>query len=89
MKDIFELSQEEKCKVIERKLALKYLFRRDKTRNFIAGNLYDAVYDDNRGLSEFLTGKETPPEEVLNIFCQIIFGASYQEVLKAYDDYLG
>ncbi|KKN65492.1 hypothetical protein LCGC14_0480960 [marine sediment metagenome] len=52
-------------------------------RQLVADRLYSAQYDGP-------LGKELPNiQEVMDTFCWDIFGADFQEVLKAWDKYLG
>ena len=89
MKDIFELAKEEKEVLAYRQAELGILFSKDHTRAFVANNLYQATYSDKWGLREFTTGKGASLEEIIDEFCEITFGTTYEEVLKAWDNYLG
>lgn len=48
----------------------------------LAETLYDATY---KGV---VTEPKEPAERVLDDLCQVVFGASYEEVLEAWDRYL-
>jgi len=84
--DIFTLAQEEKQKAITRKLAVREICGRDKTRCFIAGELYEATYPEKS--LWFFTGEERTDRQILDAFCESVFGASYQETMEAYDKFL-
>ena len=89
MKNIFELAQEQKAKALQDEVALIFTFNRDRTRSFIAANLYEAAYGDKRALSEFTNGETIDPATILDKFCEITFGVSCEAVLKAYGKFLG
>lgn len=89
MKDIFELAQEEKE-------ASQYRLNRVlcggcprgstvEVRAFIADRLYHAKWD-GKPHNEAL---EYPLSQILEDFCYDVFGATFSEVLKAWDKYLG
>ena len=88
IKDIFELAKEEKEKKISLTLAIRDICQKDKWRNKIAGALYSAVYGYEEDHHLFTTGAYEP-KETLDRFCKEVFGASFQDVVDAYDKYLG
>ena len=51
-------------------------------RLFIAQTLYESRYDGYR------YDQEPSPEDLIASFCFRVFGASLEEVLQAYDEYL-
>ena len=88
MKNIFELAKEENEKRLINQTAIQETFRNDKWRNKIAGALYSAAYGDADDFRYFTTGVY-PANEILNRFCDEVFGVCFQDVMDAYDKYLG
>jgi len=86
--DIFQLAEVERIKKIKKELTLREIMRHDRTRNFIGGCLYTAAYGDENDYKYFTEGNRYAGENLLERFCQGIFGASLEEVLNSYDKYL-
>lgn len=82
MEDIFTLAKIERDKKIERELCIKWQCERDRYKQRIAGFLYEATY---KGYG----GETFAHNEILDNFCDYLFGASFQEVIDAYDKYSG
>jgi len=87
-KNIFELAQEEKQASYNRiaQVLCDGIPQRgyDRiTRAIIADGLYHARYDGRHYQDK------PSKDEILETFCWNIFGATFEEVIKAWDKYLG
>ena len=93
MKDIFELAKDEKeaseYRISQVLTAAKGEHPSRTVKAFIASKLYEATYSDKWGLREFTTRQGASLSEILDEFCVEVFGATYEEVLKAWDKFLG
>jgi len=93
MKDIFELAKDEKeaseYRISQALSAAKGEYPSRTVKAFIAEKLYEAAYSDKRGWREFTTGQTASLNGIMDEFCEIVFGATYEEVLKAWDRFLG
>lgn len=89
MKNIFELAEEEKESRnyrINRALCIGVPRGIDKfTRCAIAQELYNAKWDGN----DYHEANNMTYGQILENFCWNVFGASLEEVLIAWDRYLG
>lgn len=56
-------------------------------QTFIASKLYDAKYDNHDYSKE--TEEWPGAGEILDIFCLEVFGATFDEVMRAWDKFLG
>jgi len=89
MKNIFELAKEEK-EASEYRISQVFnggcpRGSKLEVRAFIADRLYHAKWD-GKPHDEAI---EMPLADILEDFCWDIFGASFEEVIKAWDKYLG
>ena len=89
MKNIFELADEER---ILKEFRIKQAFCggaprgvSKAERQIIAKHLYEARWDGNA----YHEADNVTADEILGNFCWQIFGASLDEVMKAWDRYLG